>query len=220
MLEFKRARSEEQKEQRMQDIKNAVDTLFTENPYHDITLTTIAERLNLTRANLYQYVSTKEEIFLELCADKRDVYYDALKSAFPPDCGYSIEVFAEVWAGIVNAHKDFLHYSDILSTIVETNVSVDRLAAFKKRYYEKAYEVTDLLASHLELSKEDSYEMFLNIHYHAVGFNSICRWNPLIAEALAKENIPAPAIDFRTNMKNYILMNLKHYTYNNHTDKS
>lgn len=212
MPKFKRARSEEQKEQRMQEIKNAVDELFAEKSYHDITLTTIADKLNLTRANLYLYISTKEEIFLDLCADKRDVYYDALKAAFPPDCGYSIEVFAEVWAGIVNAHKGFLHYSDILSTIVETNVSVDRLAAFKKRYYKKAYEVCDLLSAHLNIAKEDSYEMFLNIHYHAVGINSICRWNPLIAEALAKENIPAPAIDFRENMKKYILMNLKSYT--------
>lgn len=214
MPEFKRARSIAQKEQRMQEIKNVVDGLFKENPYHDITLTTIADKLNITRANLYQYVSTKEEIFLELCADKRDVYYDALMVAFPHDCGYSIEVFAEVWAGIINAHTDYLLYSDILSTIVETNVSVDRLASFKKRYYEKAYDVSDLLASHLHISKEDSYEMFLNIHYHAVGINSICRWNPLIEKALAKENISAPKINFRENMKSFILMNLHNYCTN------
>lgn len=212
MAEFKRARSDEQKEQRMQDIKNAVDELFQELPYHDITLTTISEKLNITRANLYLYVTTKEDIFLELCADKRDACYDALISAFPPDCGYSLEVFAEVWAGIINAHKDFLHYSDILSSIVETNVSVDRLAAFKKRYYEKAYEVSDLIALHLNLPREDSYEMFLNVHYHAVGIGSICRWNPLIAEALAKENISPVNIDFRENMKKFILMNLRFYT--------
>lgn len=211
MSEFKRARSEEQKEQRMQEIKNAVDELFAEKPYHDITLTTIADKLNLTRANLYQYISTKEEIFLELCADKRDVYYEALMAAFPKDCGYSIDVIAEVWAGILNAHKGHLHYCDILPTIIETNVSVDRLAAFKRRYYTKAYEVSDRLGSQLELSHDDAYTVFLNIHYHAVGVSSICRWNPLIAEALAKENIVAPVIDFRENMKEFIYMNLKNY---------
>lgn len=212
MTEFKRARSDEQKEQRMCEIKDAVDALYREKPYHEITITTIADKLDWTRANLYQYISTKEEVFLEICADKRDVYYDALKAAFPLDCGYSIEVFAEVWAGIINAHKDFLHYASILSTIVETNVSVDRLAAFKKRYYEKAFEVCDLLGAHLKLSKEDTYEMFLNIYYHATGIDSLCRWNPLIAEALEKENITTPKIDFRENMKKFILMNLKQYT--------
>jgi AcrR family transcriptional regulator len=211
MPEFKRARSEEQKNQRMQEIKNVVDELFSETPYHDITLTTIANKLKITRANLYQYISTKEEIFLDLSADKRDVYYDALKAAFPPDCGYSTEVIAQVWAGILNAHREHLHYCDILSTIIETNVSVDRLAAFKKRYYERAYEICDRISSLTGLSSEDAYTLFLNVHYHAVGIQSLCRWNPLIAEALKKENIKAPDIDFRENMKEYIYMNLMYY---------
>lgn len=212
MSEFKRARSDEQKEQRMQEIKDVVDELFATTPYHNITLTTIADKLNITRANLYQYVSTKEEIFLALSEDKRDVYYDALLAAIPVGCGYCVDVIAEVWAGILNAHRDHLHYCDILSTIVETNVSIERLAAFKKRYYERAYEVSERIGSLLGLSKEDSYLLLLNVHYHAVGVNSICRWNPLVAEALARENLTAPKVDFRENMKEYILMNLNHFS--------
>ncbi|MDD3219031.1 MAG: TetR family transcriptional regulator [Lachnospiraceae bacterium] len=212
MADFIRARSDEQKEQRMQMIKDVVDMLFSEKPYHEITLTTIAEKLDCTRANLYKYVSTKEEIFLELSSDKRDDYYDALLAAFPEGCGYSMEVFAEVWAGILNAHQDHLHYCDILSTIIETNVSVDRLAAFKKRYYARAYEIAAMLASHLQMSQDTAYQMLLNIHYHAVGINSIGRWNPLVVEALAKENIIAPKINFRENMKEFILMNLKTFS--------
>lgn len=211
MTEFKRARSEKQKEQRMMDIKQAVDELFSQMPYHDITLTTIAKKLNLTRANLYQYISTKEDIFLELSADKRDTYYAALKAAFPEDNGYSIGVVAEVWAGIINAHRDYLRYSDILHTIIETNVNVDRLAAFKKRYYEKTDELCSRLSSQLGISHEDAHNIYLNVHYHAVGIQSISKWNPLISEALAKENIQVPEIDFRENLKAFILMNLNHY---------
>ena len=209
MAEFIRARSEEQKEQRMQEIKDAVDALFKEKPYHEITLTTIAEKLDWTRVNLYKYVSTKEEIFLELSADKRDIYYDALKAAFPEGCGYSMEVFAEVWAGILNAHREHLHYCDILSTIIETNVTVDRLAAFKKRYYNRVYEIADILSAHFGFSRDESYNILLNVHYHSVGIDSIMRWNPLVAEALAKEHIEAPKFDFKDNMKRFILMNLK-----------
>lgn len=211
MQEFKRARSEEQKEQRMQEIKNAVDELFADTPYHNITLTTIANKLNLTRANLYQYVSTKEEIFLEICADKRDLYYSALLAAFPENCGYSVPVIAEVWAGILNAHTDHLHYCDILSTIIETNVTVERLGAFKKRYYEKVYEVSERIGSLIGFDKDEFYPVLLNVHYHAVGIDSLCRWNPLITEALAKENIKPPTVDFRENMKAFINMNINFY---------
>ena len=39
---------------------------FAERPYHEITLTTIADELGWSRANLYKYVCTKEEVFLLL----------------------------------------------------------------------------------------------------------------------------------------------------------
>lgn len=211
MSQFIRARSEEQKQQRMQEIKNAVDELFAEKPYHEITLTTIANKLEWTRVNLYQYISTKEEIFLEICADKLQIYYNALLAAFPADCGYSLDVFAQVWSGILNAHTDHLHYCDILPSIVETNVSVDRLATFKKKYYEKSSEVTNLLASHLGISNDTCYKIFLNIHHHAIGTYCLCKCNPLVEEALAKAGLKAPAIDFKQDMQEFILMNLERY---------
>ena len=82
--DFIRARSSEQKSQRMADIKRATAQLYRDFPYHEITLTTIAERLGWSRASLYKYVTTKEEIFLELSADARNAYFEDLLSAFPP----------------------------------------------------------------------------------------------------------------------------------------
>lgn len=80
--DFIRARSSEQKNQRMADIKQATAQLYREFPYHEITLTTIAERLGWSRASLYKYVTTKEEIFLELSADARNAYFGDLLTAF------------------------------------------------------------------------------------------------------------------------------------------
>lgn len=94
----------------------------------------------------------------------RCLYIFKDECAFPADCGYFIEVIAQVWAGILNAHRDNLHYCDILSTIIETNVSVDRLAAFKRRYYERAYEVCDGISALTGLSRDDAYSLFLNVH--------------------------------------------------------
>ena len=76
--DFIRARSSEQKSQRMADIKRATAQLYRDFPYHEITLTTIAERLGWSRASLYKYVTTKEEIFLELSADARNAYFEDL----------------------------------------------------------------------------------------------------------------------------------------------
>ena len=50
MAEFIRARSSEQKAQRLEEIKNVAKAQFATHPYHEITLTTIASDLGWSRA--------------------------------------------------------------------------------------------------------------------------------------------------------------------------
>lgn len=211
MPDFVRARSSEQKELRMEEIKRAADSQFAERPYHEITLTTIAQKLSWSRANLYKYVTTKEEIFLELSMDKWNAYFAALGAAFPEECAYSPEVFAEVWAGILNAHMDYLRYSAILTTIIETNVTVDRLAVFKKSYHDQADNISERFGKLLHLTTEEAYEIFLAVHYHAVGMSGYCDVNPLVRQALDLAGIKLRKTDFRKTMKQFIEMNLNYY---------
>ena len=96
--DFIRARSDEHKEERMTQSKEATASLFENEPYAEITLTTIAQKLGWSRANLYKYVTTKEEIILEIASDKMTTYYTALLSAFPERNNFSLETIAEVWS--------------------------------------------------------------------------------------------------------------------------
>ena len=100
MADYIRARSDEHKEERLSQIKEATAELFSTCPYSKITLTTIAEKLGWSRANLYKYVTTKEEIFLEISAEKMSAYYGALLSAFPESNNFTTEVIKDM--------KDFL----------------------------------------------------------------------------------------------------------------
>lgn len=63
-MQFQRARSDKQKNIRMSEIVNATINLYESLQYDKITLALIAKQLSFSRANLYKYVSTKEEIFL------------------------------------------------------------------------------------------------------------------------------------------------------------
>ena len=91
---FIRARSGEHKEERLSQIKEATAELFASCPYSEITLTTIAEKLGWSRANLYKYVTTKEEIFLEISAKKNGglLWLPAFgfsgRQQFYPGCDY------------------------------------------------------------------------------------------------------------------------------------
>lgn len=82
MVDYIRARNDEHKEERMSQIKEATAELFASAPYAEITLTTIAEKLGWSRANLYKYVTTKEEIILEIADDKMEAYYTSRLAIF------------------------------------------------------------------------------------------------------------------------------------------
>ncbi|BDR52511.1 TetR family transcriptional regulator [Bombiscardovia nodaiensis] len=211
MGDFVRARRAEQKQERMDEVKTAADRLFMSQPYSQISLTSIARELSWTRANLYKYVGSKEDIFLDLCGDKMDSFFEALLAALPAGATYSADTYAQVWSEILYAHRDFLHYSDILHTVIETNVSIQRLAAFKLRYYDWAGQVNERLASNLGTSQEAAYDLFLAVHYHAVGIASLCRFNPLVEEALRSDGLTPPQTDFRTNVREFIRIALPGY---------
>lgn len=208
MNDFIRARTDSQKQVRMAEIKAAAASLFKEMPYSDITLTTISSKLGWSRANLYKYITTKEEIFLEITEDEMQKYFDALNAAFPEGNKYSSSVVAEVWAGILNANQEYLKYTSILTSIIEKNVSVDRLAVFKKKYYDSALTFTKRLSDMLRISEEEAYKGFINILYFAGAVASSCEKNLLIQKALEKINITAPQTDFYDELKDFILMEI------------
>lgn len=207
-----RARTPEQKEQRMEEVKAAADSLFSTLPYHEITLSLIADRLSWTRANLYRYVSTKEEIFLELTEDRMDAYYEALLAAYPEGCDFTPEVLAEVWSGILAAHSDYLRYGGLLTTIIETNVSVERLAAFKLRYFEDADALTERLAVNMGIDPGAAYRMQVSVFFQGIGLVGACCTSPLIREAYALAGIDRPQEELRPAIRDFILMYLRYET--------
>lgn len=204
MEDFIRARSDAQKAARMAEIKAAADALFSAQPYPTITLSAIAGELSWTRANLYKYVTSKEEIYLELAADKMNAYFDALMAAFPAGCSYTRAVFCEVWAEILAAHTDYLRYADVLGSIIESNVTVERLAAFKANYYARAAEADARFGALLGISAAEADKILLAVLYHAIGYSGICYRSPLIREALALAGITPQPVDFRTELRRFI----------------
>ena len=212
MAEFIRARSPEQKGQRLDEIKGAVRRQFAERPYHEITLTTIAEELGWSRANLYKYVTTKEEIFLLLTADECDAYFEALLTALPEGHELSPDDAASAWADVAAAHQEYFRLGDLLTTIVETNVTVERLMDFKRGYYAHVDEMREHLPQVIGIEPEHVEPLLLAVYYHATGLVSSCWSNPLIAEALRRLEIERPETDFRAEMRDFIAMCLERYT--------
>ena len=81
---FIRARSEEQKQVRIQQIIDAAASLYEEVGYDKVTFSQIGRKVSFSRLNLYTYYHCKEDIFLTLLLqDRRKMVEDAKKTAAP-----------------------------------------------------------------------------------------------------------------------------------------
>ena len=211
MADYIRARSDEQKAERLAQVKAALDHQFATRPFHEITLTTLADELGWSRTNLYKYVATKEEVFLAVFADKRDGYMDALMAALPAGCGFDNATIASVWSGIAAAHRDFFRYGDLLYSVIETNVSYEKLREFKRRYYEILEPFSDQMAGVLGIAP-DHVERFANtVYHHCVGLAGSCLNNPMVLRALDELGVDAAPIDFQAETRDFIAMLLSWY---------
>lgn len=204
MGDFIRARSPEQKEQRMEEIKAAASALYDDYPYHEITLSTIADRLSWTRANLYRYVSTKEEVFLELTEDAMSAYYeDFLRSL---QDSMSKEQIADAWVASACRNMGYFRFGGMLVSIVETNVSVDRLAKFKKMFRNLSDELSSRIAPMLNISEQDAFDLQVTIYHHGTGLAGGCYANPIMIKAMEMAGLEIKKPDFEGRMRRFIQM--------------
>lgn len=206
-----RARSPEKKQERFNQIMEVTNDLFLKQSYHDITLTTIAKALTWSRGNLYKYVNTKEEIFLEIYLSKQEEFIDSLKESFEfkkIDQVY----FANKLSQCFDQHRLHLRYHNILASIIETNVSVEKLADFKiKSYKQREYFFELLQVQCPHLSSKQVKMLFLTLMYHACGLDSHTHGTKLLEDAMALANLEIYYDDYCQLMSNFIIMCLNNF---------
>lgn len=127
-------------------------------------------------------------------------------SAFPEGNNFSAEVVAEVWAGILNAHKDYLRYVAYLMTIIETNVTVERLAVFKKKWYGFSDELSKRLSVMLNIEESSAAKLIVDIQMYASQLVTSYLNNPLILQALKLIEREVKQTEFCEAIKDYTKM--------------
>jgi AcrR family transcriptional regulator len=181
MADYIRARSPEHKQERMDAIMAAADELFAERPYHQITMGAIAEQLGWSRSNLYKYAATQEEVFLALHSAKNRAWIEALAAELA-GAPMPAPAFARTWAEVTERHAGFLRYQEIIIAIIESNVTLERLTAFKRDFAEILPPITDVLARQCGIDERAAIDLYLRLLFQAPGL-----WNHYHCAELARE---------------------------------
>ena len=159
-MDWVRARSDEQIEQRISEIVNATARLYEENRFEEITFAMIAKEANFTRSNLYRYFQTKEDIFLELLKHDITVWRkDILENL--ANRNPSLHEVAEISVDLILKHKRLVKLFTILFTLLEPNASLEALTAFKGKINEEIGVVAHFLSTVLPFPSVEAAAEFL-----------------------------------------------------------
>lgn len=211
MSDYQRARSPEQKAERMEAIMDAAEGLFAELPYHEINMGLIAKELGWARSNLYKYAATQEEVFLALHSRANRAYVEDLVKALQ-SASLSNAEFAKKWAKVTGQHSDYLRYQDILIAIIESNASLDRLVEFKRTFAEMTAPLIGILQEQIGCKPAAAHDLYLRLIYQAPGLYNHYHCAERTAEAMRIAGIPPVKGTFEKAYADFVEMCLEHAT--------
>jgi AcrR family transcriptional regulator len=188
-MDWVRARSDEQIEQRIREILNATARLYEEHRFEDITFAMIAKEADFTRSNLYRYFQTKEDIFLELM--KYDIAawrVDVLENF--TDRNISQNEVAESTLDLILKHERMVKLFTILFTLLEPNSSLQALTSFKRKINEEIGRVAQFLSTVFPFpSVEAAAEFLFTLSSLVIGSYPMMDLTPKQIEAMKAINM-------------------------------
>lgn len=206
--QFIRAKSQENKNIRMQQIMDVTDRLFHERTYHEITLSIIAKEVNLARGGLYKYVTSKEDIFLMIYLQKEKAMLDDIVCQLN-NKDINSDFLSKVMSQTIYKHLDFIKYHQILNAIIETNVTIEKLAEFKIKTFEQTNDLFHILEKALNMNRENAFDFYLTILYHCVYLYDRVAYQQNYIEAMKIANLEIKDIDFVEHLSHFITTILK-----------
>lgn len=184
IIDFKRARNEEQKQLRITQFLDTAAKLYEEEGYEKLSLTQIGKELNFHRNNVYNYFNCKEDLFLALIIrELAEAVEDGLKSF---NRHMSVVEFSNVNTQLIMRHQRLLDLLAITNTTILSCAS----ANIHKRFRVQMKSLQDRLVQHLESCTLDNFpselivDLFRKINVYAMGIY------PASVEYKQRHNIP------------------------------
>ena len=194
---WQRARTEEQKQQRISKIIDAAARLYQKYSFEEITLVSIAQEAEFTRSNLYKYFNAKEEIFFELLKHDIILWRQDLAAILQKKKAYSIGEFASVWLKVQGRHGRMLKLISILYAYLEKNSSFESLVEFKKMAKEEFKILSRLLRKLFPSLSVENALKFLNMQLAAaIGLYTMTNLSPVQQKVLEDSEFDHFRVDY------------------------
>ena len=212
-LPYLRARSPEQKQERRRHLIDSAKSLLLEIPdVHDLGINELARRAEMTKSNVYRYFESSEAVLLDVLVEEYMLWRVELRRALSRGGKRrgTIEHIARAFSATVAARPLLCRLTSIFPSILEHNVSVERMVQFKHGLLAVRKETALDFHGCIQSMSASTFEDFI---HHAVplmiGLWPLSHPAEIAAEVTARPELATLRYDFQRDLEEGMLMLLR-----------
>lgn len=178
--------TEQHRELRRSEIIDACAKVYSERGFQDITIKEISELTAFSRASIYTYFETRDEILLALLCREYDAWIADLKTLAAVRTQLTSHQIAEEIARTLESREILLRIQNMNLHEIEVNSRIEYLADFKRRYRSALEALDGILAAQFPvMSSEERTVACRSFSAYLFGVYPFCFHTEKQKEAMA-----------------------------------
>lgn len=162
-MEFQRARSEEQRDQRRRQILTTAAEMLSEMSVQEMSLNELSRRIGLAKSNVLRYFETREAVLLDLLGSELQDWVAGLERSLKAPQGTARQrgdQLASEIASSLAARPLLCDLASAQAAVLERNVSTEVVLRHKRSIRESVEALAELVTRQLpELETEDAIQI-------------------------------------------------------------
>jgi AcrR family transcriptional regulator len=209
---MRRARSEEEKQERRNAILSTAWRMYTREPsFAKFTMAALARQTGVAKGTLYLYFRTKEALFLALLESGFDAWFDVIDARLDDgEREWTPEDAAEAVVRSVRGRETLARLLSIQPAIVEHNVDYDAALRFKRQVMRRADVTGRRLEARLPfLRAGEGARLLVHLHALVIGVWQLAQPSPVIRRVMEAPELAPARVDFEEDLRLLITALLK-----------
>ncbi len=210
---YLRARSAEQKEERRRHLLDTARLLLLEIPdVHDLGINELARCAQMTKSNVYRYFESSEAVLLTLLVEEFMIWRTELRAALNRNARRrgTIEHIARAFSATVAARPLLCQLTSVFPSILERNVSAERMVGFKHGLLSVRKETALDFHGCVPSIAASTFEKFIHQALPLmIGLWPLSNPAKVAAEVIARPDLAALRYDFQHDLEEGLLMLLR-----------
>lgn len=183
----KRARDDDEKEERRQQILDGARRLFDQQTFSDISVSAVAREVGVAKGTLYIYFESKEALFLDLLLSEMSEWFEAVAAAIPRPA--TVSDVAHVITDELVKRPRLPRLAGILHSVFEHNIAEELALEFKTEQRRLMAEGAERLSGVVEgLTPGDAELFFIRLHATVVGVALMANPSEAVRKALRSDD--------------------------------